>query len=100
MSDKKYVEVASTNAREFVKALLALGAQGASLPDESGVFKGVMLRAKLEIDEDVLVEEGPNVKVLPQDKKVAKAAKSEEAKPKRAAKKAVKKEEEEASSQE
>lgn len=65
----KKVEVASTNSREFVKAILSLGAQGATLPDSSGVFKGIVLRTSVEIDEDVLVEQSPIVRVLPIDKK-------------------------------
>lgn len=61
----KYVEVATTNSRQFVKEILSLGAQGAILPDNQGVFKGVMLSCKLEVDEDVLVNTSPIVRVIP-----------------------------------
>lgn len=65
---KKRVEISSVDSRTFVRELLVLGKQGATLPDDGGVFKGMMLRAQLEIDEDVLVKENQNVRVLPQEK--------------------------------
>lgn len=77
MSDFKKVEVASTNSREFVKALLALGAQGATLPEDSGVFKGVILRTSVEVGEDVLVEQSPVVRVLPTEKNKKKEAETD-----------------------
>lgn len=88
----KYVAIASTNSREFVKAILALGAQGATLPDGEGVFKGIQLRCKLEIDETELVPENPILRVIPKDKKeeVIKISDIEVSKPK---KKVVKKSE-------
>lgn len=81
----KYVAVASTNSREFVKAILALGAQGATLPDNEGVFKGIQLRCKLEIDETELVPENPILRVIPKDKKneVVEISDTEMVKPKK-----------------
>lgn len=66
---KKYVEVASTDTRVFVKLILELGAKGATLPDDQGVFKGIVTRTKLEIDEDVLIEENPAIRVIAAEKK-------------------------------
>lgn len=63
----KRVTVASTDSRKFVEALLELGAQGATLPIDSGVFKGIMLRTAVELPEDVAVTETPVVKVSPQE---------------------------------
>lgn len=62
---KKRIEVATTDKRQFVKDVLALGAMGAALPDDAGVFGGIMLRTTLEVDEDTLVEPSGSVRVLP-----------------------------------
>ena len=61
--ETKGVEVASTNYREFVKALLALGKLGATLPDDEGVYKGIMLRTSVDVPLDAIVEESPVVRV-------------------------------------
>ena len=65
---KKRVEVSSVDSRVFVKEILALGKQGAILPDDAGVFKGLMLRTQVEVDDNILVKESQNVRVLPADK--------------------------------
>ena len=65
---KKRVEVSSVDSRVFVKEILALGKQGAILPDDAGVFKGLMLRTQVEVDDNILVKESQNVRVLPTDK--------------------------------
>lgn len=65
---KKRVEVSSVDSRVFVKEILVLGKQGATLPDDAGVFKGLMLRTQVEVDDNVLVKENKNVRVLPTDK--------------------------------
>lgn len=61
--ETKGVEVASTNYREFVKALLALGKLGATLPDDSGVYKGIVIRTSVDVPLDALVEESSVVRV-------------------------------------
>lgn len=59
----KRVEVATTDSRQFVKELLALGAAGATLPDDAGVFKGIMLRTAVDVPVDAIVKESPVVRV-------------------------------------
>lgn len=61
----KIVQVASTNSRLFVEAVMELAKKGAYLPKDQGVFKGVILTTRLEIDEGELVEESAVVKVFP-----------------------------------
>ena len=91
---KKRVEICSVDSRTFVRELLALGKQGATLPDDAGVFKGMMLRAQVEIDDDVLVKENQNVRVLPQEKgRIKDNVKAEVAKKTAGRKPSVKKEE-------
>ena len=62
MSTKR-VEVATTDSRQFVKELLELGAAGATLPDDVGVFKGIMLRTAVDVPVDAIVKESPVVRV-------------------------------------
>lgn len=89
---KKYVEVASTDTRVFVKLILELGAKGATLPDDQGVFKGIVTRTKLEVDEDVLIEPHPAIRVIAAEKKVEeKAETNQETKPAKTTKVATKK---------
>ena len=90
---KKRVEISSIDSRVFVKELLALGKLGATLPDNAGVFKGMMLRAQVEVDENVLVKENVNVRVIPNDKGRLKDNVRQEAKKTTARKTAAKKEE-------
>jgi hypothetical protein len=52
----KYVEVATTQARPFVEALLILGAAGATIPAAFGSFKGAMLRTKVELPDNAKFE--------------------------------------------
>lgn len=91
---KKRVEICSVDSRTFVRELLALGKQGATLPDDAGVFKGMMLRAQVEIDDDVLVKENQNVRVLPQEKGRIKDAVAKDAVDRKTAKKTATKKEE------
>lgn len=60
----KYVEVATTQPRFFVEALLILGAVGATLPADAGAFKGAMLRAKVQVPEDVKFEVTNSMRVI------------------------------------
>lgn len=102
---KKKLLVSSTDPRKFVEVIIELVKKGATLPDNTPVFKGMMMRATLEIDEDVYVEESPHVRVVPVTKDerqkyikeselktpVVKEKEDKEEPPKRAAKKAAKK---------
>jgi len=97
---KKKLLVSSTDPRKFVEVIIELVKKGATLPDNTPVFKGMMMRATLEIDEDVYVEESPHVRIEPvtKDERQKYIKESElktpvvkEEAPKRAAKKAAKK---------
>lgn len=66
---KKKIEVFSTNARIFVSEIVRLAQLGATMPDNSPAFKGLILRAQLEVDEDVLVEGSPNIRIIPVSRK-------------------------------
>lgn len=48
----KYVEVATTQGRAFVEALLILGAAGATIPTDCATFKGALLRTKVFVPGD------------------------------------------------
>jgi hypothetical protein len=54
-----YIEVATTQARSFVEALLILGAAGATIPKDCVALKGPMLRAKVFLEEDKGVKMTP-----------------------------------------
>lgn len=65
---KKKVSVASVNAKSFVEAIIELASKGATITGETPVYKGMVLRTTLEVDEDVYVEESPIIRVLPTTK--------------------------------
>ena len=65
----KRVQVATTDSRQFVKDIIELAKLGATLPDDAGVFKGIMIRTQLEVSDDVVIQQSPSVRVLPTSKK-------------------------------
>lgn len=70
----KKILVASRDTKKFVEAILYLGSLGATIPDGKGVFKGVRMRATLEVDEETYVQEDSVIKVVPPSKEEVKAS--------------------------
>lgn len=94
MELKKKVEVATTSPRRFVEAIVELAKLGAELPKNAPVYKGIMMRTVLEIDESVLIPNNPIMRVIPVEGKKRERLAQENASQtaaKKAAKKASKK---------
>lgn len=62
---KRRVRITSANGKKFLLAVIDLVQKGATLPEDSGVFKGAWLRTELEIDASVEIERTPVVQPMP-----------------------------------
>lgn len=94
MELKKKVEVATTSPKRFVEAIIELAKLGAEIPANAPVYKGIVMRTVLEIDEAVLIPNNPIMRVIPvEGKKREKLAQEKASQPvaKKTAKKASKK---------
>lgn len=60
----KKVLVNTISTRDFVDSLLYLGSIGGVLTDKCAAYKGMFLRAEVEVDETTPIKESPILKVL------------------------------------
>ena len=72
----KIVEVASTNPRLFVEAILVLGAAGGTLPKEYPTYKGAFLRTKISVPDGAKFEVTNIMRVVENKEEVKKEVKT------------------------
>lgn len=74
-----YVEVATTQARSFVEALLVLGAAGATLPKDCPSIKGPMIRTKVYLENEKGIKLSNCMRLIPiKEEKKAEVPKTDE----------------------